>query len=109
MVVTYLEKIRDKFMEEKIDIQTRLTDTLMIHKENVEFIKLLEQNNDTNFEVFTPRTVNSFHKRKIEELKEEQKVIENLIQELESKLENIDSEIEEVSTIISIAREKMCD
>jgi len=108
MVVAYLEKIKDGFIEEKVDIQSKLTDALIIKKENIEFIKLLEQNNDTNFEVFTPRTVNSFHKKKIEELKEEQKNIEEFINELKVKLENIDKEIEEVSLVISIAKEKLC-
>ncbi|MBQ6844053.1 MAG: hypothetical protein IJO60_05385 [Agathobacter sp.] len=108
MVVAYLEKIKDGFIEEKVDIQSKLTDALIIKKENIEFIKLLEQNNDSNFEVFTPRTVNSFHKKKIEELKEEQKNIENFINELKVKLENIDKEIEEVSLVISIAKEKLC-
>lgn len=108
MVVAYLEKIKDGFIEEKVDIQSKLTDALIIKKENIEFIKLLEQNNDTNFEVFTPRTVNSFHKKKIEELKEEQKNIEEFINELKEKLENIDKNIEEVSSVISVAKEKLC-
>lgn len=108
MVVAYLEKIKDGFIEEKVDIQSKLTDALIIKKENIEFIKLLEQNNDTNFEVFTPRTVNSFHKKKIEELKEEQKNIEEFINELKEKLENIDKDIEEVSSVISVAKEKLC-
>lgn len=105
MVVTYLEKIRDKFLEEKIDMDAKLTESLIIHKENVTFIKLLEQNNDEHFEAFTPRTVNSFHKKKIEELKEEQIMIETQIDELKLGLENIEKEIEEVTNVIKAAKE----
>lgn len=106
MVVTYLEKIRDKFMQEKIDINTRLTEYIILHKENIEFIKLLEMNNDDNFEAFTPRTVNTFNKKKIEELKMEQKNIEVCIDELKLCLEDLEKEIEEVTNVIKIAREK---
>ena len=107
MVVTYLEKIRDKYLEERIDISAKLNETLVLQKENVEFIKLLEQNNDSNFEAFSPRTINSFNKTKIVELKEEQKVLENNISNLKSDLEMVEKEIEEVSLVIKEAKEKL--
>lgn len=107
MVVTYLEKIRDKYLEERIDISAKLNETLVLQKENVEFIKLLEQNNDSNFEAFTPRTINSFNKTKIVELKEEQKVLENNISNLKLNLEMVEKEIEEVSLVIKEAKEKL--
>lgn len=107
MVVTYLEKIRDKFIEEKIEINEKLNQSLITHKENTEFIKLLELNNDDNFEAFTPRTINSFNKRKIGELKDEQKVLENTIDEIKQRLQNVEKEIEEVNQIIKVAKEKL--
>lgn len=106
MVVAYLEKIRDKFIEERIEINAKLTEFQITHKENVEFIKLLELNNDDNFEAFTPRTVNSFNKKKIGELKEEQKLLEVRIDDLKLDLENIEKEIVEVTAIIKVAKEK---
>lgn len=107
MVITYLEKIRDDFIEKKININSRLSETTILYKENVELIKLLEQNNDSNFEAFTPRTVNSFQKKKIMELKEEQNTIENEIKNLNIELENIKKEIEEVTEVIKEARRKL--
>ncbi|MBR2046804.1 MAG: hypothetical protein IJ958_11835 [Agathobacter sp.] len=106
MVITYLEKIRNQFIEKKIDLNARLSETLIIHKENVEFIKFLEQNTDPNFEAFTPRTVNSFHKKKINELKEEQKSIEIEIDNLKNELEIIEKEIDEVNEVIKEAKKK---
>lgn len=107
MVITYLEKIRDKFIEEKIEINEKLNQSLITHKENTEFIKLLELNNDDNFEAFTPRTINSFNKRKIGELKDEQKVLENTIDEIKQRLQNVEKEIEEVNQVIKVAKEKL--
>ena len=107
MVVAYLEKIKNKFIEQRIDIETKLADSLIKQRENIEFIKLLEQNSDLNFEGFTPRTVNTFEKRKMEELKIEQNNIENYIQKLKDDLEKIEKEIDEVSLVIKFAKEKL--
>lgn len=107
MVIAYLEKKRNKLLEENIEIQSKLTDVLTLRKENIEFIKLLEENTDFNFEVFTPRAVNTFHKRKIEELKNEQNSIECEIEELQNKIKSIESELEEINLIIKDTKEKL--
>ena len=107
MVITYLEKIKDKYLKEKIDIDANLIELLTLHKENVAFIKLLENDSDTSFEVFTPRTVNSFHEKKIEELRNEQKMLETRISELENIQNQIKKEIEEVTNVIKVAKDKL--
>ncbi len=106
MVVNYLEKIREKYQEERYEINAELTSALNRQKENTEIIKLLEVNDDPNFESFTPRQVNSFNKTKILELKEEKKEILILIDELKNKLEVVDKDIEEVTTVIRVAKEQ---
>ena len=107
MVVAYLERIRDKFIKEQIDTQSRLEDLLVRKKENIAFVQLLEENTDANFEVFTPRTVNTFHKRKIEELKNELETIEVEINHLESILQNIENELEEVNLVLKDAMKRL--
>ena len=107
MVIAYLEKIRERFIEEQVDVQAKLTEKLILQKENIQFIKLLEENTDSNFEAFTPRTVNSFHKRKIEELKIELKTIEIDINELELSLQNIENELEEINIVLKDTKEKL--
>lgn len=108
MVVEYLEKIRDKYNEERIELSRCLNDILKLHKENYEFIKVLQVNEDTNFESFTPREVNSFNKKKILELKENQKYLENKMEEISSDLQKIDEELEEIRNVIKIAKENYC-
>ena len=105
MVVSYLEKIREKFQNELIDLNLSLNKALSEQRENMEIIKLLEANDDPYFESFTPRPVNSFNKSKIIELKEEQKILEDRIAELKEKVENIESEISEVTEVIRVAKE----
>lgn len=105
MVVNYLEKIREKFQNELIDLNLLLNKALAEYRENIEIIKLLEMNNDPNFESFTPRPVNSFNKTKIMKLKEEQKVLETRISDLKDKVASIESELDEVNEVIKVAKE----
>ena len=105
MVVNYLEKIREKFQNEIIDLNLLLNKALAEYRENTEIIKLLEMNNDPNFESFTPRPVNSFNKTKILELKEEQKVLEIKISDLKDKKASVEKEIDEVNEVIKVAKE----
>ena len=105
MVVNYLEKIREKFQNELIETKIVLNKKISSERENIEIIKLLEQNEDPNFESFTPRPVNSFNKTKIAELKEEQKVLFQEITELKDKVNSIEKEIEEVTEVIRVAKE----
>lgn len=80
MVISYLEKLLDEYTKEKLDSEKELS-SLQIHlRENVEFIKLLEETNDPNYESFTPREVNAKNKAKIRELQEEQKEIKKSIE-----------------------------
>lgn len=105
MVVNYLEKIREKYQNELIELKISLNKALSEQRENTEIIKLLEVNNDPNFESFTPRPVNSFNKTKILELREEKKVIEQNIIDLELKVKSIEEDIAEVTEVIRVAKE----
>jgi len=105
MVVNYLEKIREKYQSELIELKLSLNKALSEKRENIEIIKLLEVNDDPNFESFTPRPVNSFNKTKILELKEEQKVLEQKILGLETKVKSVEDEITEVTEVIKVAKE----
>ena len=109
MVVLYLEKIRTQYQEKRIDVNGRLTAAQNEYKENTEIIKLLEVNNDPNFESFTPRQVNGFNKTKIAELQERQKALTTIMSDIREEIEAIDSEIYEINSVIKVAREKKVD
>jgi len=105
MVVTYLEKIREKLQEEQINLNTELSIVNIKLKENTEIIKFLELNIDRNFEAFTPRQVDGFNLRKIDELKIEQNEIKDKIDMLNTKLSMIDEELIKVTDVIKVAKE----
>lgn len=105
MVINYLEKIREKYQNELIELNLTLRKTLSVQRENIEIIKLLEMNDDPTFESFSPRPINSFNKKKIVELNEEQKIIEQKILDLKEKIDDVEKEIDEVTEVIRVAKE----
>ena len=105
MVVEYLEKIRDKFQTEMIELNISLSKCQSTKRENSEIIKLLEVNDDPYFKAFSPRPVSSFNKTKITELREEQKILEVKILSLETQIREKQIEIDEVNNVIKAAKE----
>ena len=112
MVIEYLQQIKDSYFEEKHALEKQLNLLEIQLKENTGMIKMLEETNDSCYELFTPRNVNSKNKAKINELMEEQKSInesienlKNSIKEYSSKIEQLDQIVEEENREIEIVQE----
>ena len=106
MVIEYLQQIKDSYFEQKHGLEKQLNLLEIQLKENIGMIKMLEETNDSCYELFTPRNVNSKNKAKINELINES--IENLknsIKEYSSKIEQLDQIVEEENREIEIVQE----
>ena len=107
MVIEYLQQIKDSYFEQKHALEKQLNLLEIQLKENTGMIKMLEETNDSCYELFTPRNVNSKNKAKINELMEEQKSINESIENLKnsSKIEQLDQIVEEENREIEIVQE----
>ena len=112
MVIENLQQIKDSYFEQKHALEKQLNLLEIQLKENTGMIKMLEETNDSCYELFTPRNVNSKNKAKISELMEEQKSInesidnlKNSIKEYSSKIEQLDQIVEEENREIEIVQE----
>lgn len=112
MVIEYLQQIKDSYFEQKHALEKQLNLLEIQLKENTGMIKMLEETNVSCYELFTPRNVNSKNKAKISELMEEQKSInesidnlKNSIKEYSSKIEQLDQIVEEENREIEIVQE----
>ena len=112
MVIEYLQQIKDSYFEQKHALEKQLNLLEIQLKENTGMIKMLEETNDSCYELFTPRNVNSKNKAKINELMEEQKSInesidnlKNSIKEYSSKIKQLDQIVEEENREIEIVQE----
>ncbi len=100
MVIEYLQQIKDSYLEEKDILEKQLKSSEIELKENIEMIKMLEESNDSSYELFTPRNVNSKNKIKINELLEEQKSINESIESLKNSINEYTNKIEQLDTVI---------
>lgn len=109
MVNEYLEKTKEGFVAQRALLKEQIHSYENRVKENIQFIQVLEDASDTNYDAFTPRQVNSFNRRKIVELQEEQKALSEQVTELRSQLGDIDYRIDEISSVMKVAREDTSD
>lgn len=109
MVVSYLKNLQSEYMQNKFNAEKELSNLQMHLRENVEFIKLLEEANDPNYESFTPREVNQKNKAKILELREEQKAIQEAIDKQKSYLEECKQKLEELMGVLGEAKKEMSE
>lgn len=100
MVIEYLQQIKDSYFEQKHALEKQLNLLEIQLKENIGMIKMLEETNDSCYELFTPRNVNSKNKAKINELMEEQKSINESIENLKNSIKEYSSKIEQLDQIV---------
>ena len=100
MVKTYLENLQSDFLKEKVTLEKEINN-LQIHlKENKEFIRLLEESNDTAYASFSPREVNPKNKVKLEELNTEKKNIEKQLEQLQEQYAECIGKLQELSEVL---------
>ena len=107
MVIEYLQQIKDSYFEQKHALEKQLNLLEIQLKENTGMIKMLEETNDSCYELFTPRNVNSKNKAKINELMEEQKSINESIENLKNSIKEYSSKIEQLDQIVEEYTETM--
>lgn len=105
MVKEYLEKTREVFVEQRLLLKEQIYACENAIKENIQFIRVLEDTNDPNYEAFTPRQVNRFNYKKIAELQEEQKKLVEQVTELRNQLGEVDCKIDEITSVIKVVKE----
>ena len=104
MVCAYLEKLQEEYLEEKIQIDKTIANLEIQLKENIEFIKFLDDSTDVCYESFSPRNVNAKNKAQIQELKEKQKDIIHQMDEEKSIQTEMIQKIDELSSVIKVAK-----
>lgn len=109
MVIDYLEKIKGQYQEDKIELSTKLSAAQNEYKENMEFIKVLEENEEPTFESFTPREVNGVHRQKIASLYKRQQELSQELAGLRAHIAAIDADIYQINSVIKVASEDMGD
>ncbi len=104
MVSDYLKKLYGEYLEEKINIDKTIANLQVQLKENIEFIKLLEDNTDDVYESFSPRNINSKSRLQVQELNIKQNEILQEIDDAKLKQSELIHKIEELNSVIKVAK-----
>lgn len=104
MVVEYLEKLYQELYEKKLNLECENQRKEMLLKDNVKFVKTLENSLDENYESFSPRKVDEESHLKIESLLAEQREIEESVRKIKIEIIDLNVKISELENVIKIAR-----
>ena len=104
MVCSYLENLQKEYMEQKIVIDKSMANLQVKLKENIKFLKLLEEDVDASYESFSPRQSSSKNNQQVQELKEKQKEILKEIDSVKEELSSIIQKIDELSSVLKVAK-----
>lgn len=107
MVIAYLEELQNEYIEENLDIRKGIENLNIRLKENIAFIKLLEETNDPTYESFTPREVNAKNKKKIQELREEQEKIKESLKHEQESCSLSEKKVQKLKSVIEQAKKQV--
>ncbi len=106
-MINFLEKLQNEYLEEKVAIEKELGNLEIRRRENIEFIRLLEENSDSTYESFTPREVNGVNKSRMIELKEAEKQLTEQIESVKQRYQNCLDKLDELSAVIKETKEQL--
>ncbi|MCI8485365.1 MAG: sensor histidine kinase [Lachnospiraceae bacterium] len=105
MVIEYLEKMHHKMYDQKLNLERECQKKEILLKDNIKFIRTLENSLDENYESFSPREINQESHQKIDFLLEEKEKIESEIDELKIEILKLDESLLESENVLKAARE----
>ena len=106
-MINFLEKLQNEYLEEKVAIEKELGNLEIRRRENIEFIRLLEENSDSTYESFTRREVNGVNKSRMMELKEAEKQLTEQIESVKQRYQNCLDKLDELSAVIKETKEQL--
>lgn len=106
MVIGYLENIYSEFVEEKIKLEQRQSDILSKMNERLKYLEHLKQEDEKNYDAFSPRKQNSDLRKQIRMLEKEQSTFTKYLDEKKEEILEINSKIDELTSVIRIAKQQ---
>lgn len=104
MIVEYLDKLYHELYEEKLNLEHDNHKKEILLKDNIKFVKALENSLDENYESFSPRKVDEESHIKIEQLLNEQRELEENIRNVKIKIIDLGVKISELENVLRVAR-----
>lgn len=109
MISEYLKKFQSELMKNKEEIHQSVQKLEVQIKENKAFIKILREENDSNYESFSPRDVNPKGREQIQHLEEQQKLLQEQLDTRKKEYTSCIAKLSELNEAISELEQKIND
>lgn len=106
MVIEYLEKIRFELAQDRIKLKKEQDNAEIKLKENMKFIERLKEEDEQNFDAFSPRKQNFSLREEIKQLEEERLHLLDEFTLKKNLLVSIDSKFCELNSVLKIAKQQ---
>lgn len=106
MVIDYLSKIRAELLEEKLSIESKKKSIHIEINENTKFIERLKEEENRNFDAFSPRKQNLDLRNNISLLEKKQDELRETYEDTKNELLNINSKLAELDSVLKIAKKQ---
>lgn len=106
MVEKYLEDIRSNLLNQKKNLEQKINELNHMIEEDKQFIRILDEKTDANFESLTPRVINNKNKEKIAELQNSMKESNLSCETMQEELKEIESKLKECEKVLSVEKEQ---
>lgn len=104
--ISVLEELLDDCLQNKKDLENELQNHLNRLEEINIFLQSVEQSEETDLKIFSPRSIQNIHFDKIKEVKEEKKTIEKENQFQNDKIEKINHQIENIKLLLKNSNDR---
>ena len=109
MISEYLKKFQSELMSNKEEIHKSVEALELQIKENKACIKLLKEENDSNYESFSPRDVNPKGREQIQHLEDQQKLLQEQLDTRKKEYVSCIAKLDELNEAIAELEQKIND
>lgn len=100
MIVDYLKNLKNDLMNERDNIEKNLTTLQLKQKENEKIYRMMQEEEDLNYDLFAPRADQSKNRKRLEDLEREKRTILSYINDEKEKREKYNRKIKEMENLI---------
>ena len=109
MISEYLKKFQSELITNKEEIHKSIQTLELQIKENKAFIKLLKEENDSNYESFSPRDINPKGREQIQHLEEQQEFLQEQLDTKKKEYASCIAKLNELNEVIAELERKIND
>ena len=107
MVINYLKNISSELLEEKLNLESKQNNINIKISENIKFLNRLREEDEQNYDAFSPRKQNVSLRENIRKLETEQNSLKQESESLKQQIKDINAKMDELDEVIKITKKKI--